>query len=87
MNPLVKVLATIAKPFIERKVEERMDGDKPHPAQPSSQVGKVGAGFSIAMLTQVDGQEQTIACIAVLLVNLFFIYKPDKFFSKLMKKN
>ena len=57
------------------------------PAQLSTQVGKIGAGASIAMLTQIETQEQTIVCIVVLLVNLFFIYKPDNFISKIMKKN
>ena len=51
---------------------------RPHPAQVSSQIAKIGIGGSLAMLTQVDSVEMTVSMIAVLLINVFFLYKPEK---------
>ena len=74
-----EILLAIAKPFIAKKTSEIMDGtDRPTPDQISTQVGKIVAGASIAMLTQVESPEATIAMIVVLVVNLVFIYYPEK---------
>lgn len=73
------ILYAIAKPFIAKKVSEVLDGtERPSPEQLSTQVGKVGAGASIAMLTQVESPETTLAMIVVLIINLVFIYYPQK---------
>lgn len=79
MNPLFKVLLSkVAEPFIEKKSSEILEGPpRSHPGQPSSQISKIGAGISIAALTQVDSIEGSVACIFALLVNLFFLYKPE----------
>lgn len=79
---LKSVLTFIAKPFIEKKLHEYQSTNElniptPHPAQLSSQFGKIGAASSITLLTQADSLETTIACIVGLLINVFFIYKPE----------
>jgi len=83
MKPVFKnILIAIAKPFIEKKLSEyqstnEFDDSRPHPAQPSSQFGKIGAASAITLLTQADSTETIIACIVGLLINIFFIYKPE----------
>jgi len=84
MNSVIKtVLQYIARPFIEKKIEEYQSTNyykepRPHPAQVSSQVSKLGVGVSITMLTQVESVEATVAYILILLVNLAFLYYPEK---------
>lgn len=76
---LKKILIAIAEPFLAKKVNEVLDGaQRPSPEQATTQIGKLGAGASIAMLTQVESPEATIAMIVVLVVNLAFIYYPAK---------
>lgn len=84
---LKKVFSFLVKPFIEKKLHEyqstnELDIPTPHPAQISSQIGKVGGALSITALTQVDSIEATIACILALLVNILFIYKPESYLKK-----
>ena len=83
ISPFVsKILLAIAKPFISKKLSEMQaiadEQTRPHPAQASSQIAKIGIGGSLAMLTQVDSVEMTVSMIAVLLINVFFLYKPEK---------
>ena len=84
ISPFVsKILLAIAKPFISKKLTElqstnEYDVGRAHPAQISSQIAKAGIGGSIAMLTQVDSLEATAGMIAVLLINIFFLYYPEK---------
>tara|TARA_R110002126_G_scaffold1757_9_gene10589 strand:- start:858 stop:1115 length:258 start_codon:yes stop_codon:yes gene_type:complete len=75
---LSKMLLAIAKPFIAKKLTELQDtNERAHPGQASSQVAKIGIGGSLAMLTQVDSVEATAGMIAVLLINIFFLYYPE----------
>jgi len=82
---LSKVLLSIAKPFIAKKLSDMQVASgtiiDPNPGQISSQIGKVGGGASLAGIIaglQYDSVETTVASIAVLLINLVFIYYPEK---------
>ena len=84
MNKYLKsALNFVVAPFIEKKLHEynstnSYDAPRSHPAQPSSQLAKVGIGATVAMIPQVDSVETGLAALVSLLVNLYFLYKREK---------
>lgn len=83
MNPLISnLVATITKPFIEKKIDEYQAKGKrtvkrPHPAQASTQLAKVGLGAILASIPQIETLEGTLTAITALVINLIFLYKPE----------